>query len=116
MTLEFNFLADDRLKEKTCRSTAVTKLTPESFRGHRLPLLNLPPDILEALHQGKIAYTKARALSKVADEEARKKLLDEAIDSSLSLSRIRERVAQIVDKEEKEDLKSRFDSDLAPVQ
>ena len=38
----------------------------ESFvKKNRLPLRNLPPDILEVLRAGKIAYTKAIALSKV---------------------------------------------------
>ena len=82
----------------------------ESFVSNRMPLLKLPEEVLEALRKGEIAYTKAKAISKVADEEARKKLLDEAIESSLSLSRIREMVAQIVPKEEKEDLKNRFDA------
>ncbi|MGK7874865.1 MAG: ParB/RepB/Spo0J family partition protein [Xenococcaceae cyanobacterium] len=82
----------------------------ESFVSNRLPLLKLPEEVLEALRKGKIAYTKAKALSKVADGEARKKLLDEAIKSSLSLSQIRERVAAIAPKEEKEDLRSRLDN------
>jgi ParB family chromosome partitioning protein len=89
----------------------ISKLTPESFRVHRLPLLNLPPDILAALHEGKIAYTKAKAIAKVAEEEARKKLLAEAIESSLSLSQIRERVAALAPTQaEKEDLRSQFDA------
>lgn len=89
---------------------AVTKLTPESFRVHRLPLLNLPSDIKEALYQGQIAYTKAKAIAKVKDSEARKKLLDEAIESSLSLTQIREKIAAMTPKREQEDLKVRFDS------
>ncbi len=82
----------------------------ESFVSNRLPLLKLPEEVLEALRKGEIAYTKAKAISKVADGEARKELLDEAIESSLSLSRIRERVAAMAPQEEKEDLKSRFDA------
>ena len=82
----------------------------ESFVSNRLPLLKLPEEVLEALRKGEIAYTKAKAISKVADGGARKKLLDEAIESSLSLSQIRERVAAMAPKEEKEDLRSRFDA------
>lgn len=81
-----------------------------SFVSNRLPLLKLPEDLLDALREGKIAYTKAIALSKVADGEAQKQLLDEAINSELSLSQIRERVAAINPKKEKEDLRSRFDA------
>jgi ParB family chromosome partitioning protein len=66
-----------------------------SFTTHRLPLLNLPKEILEALRQGKIAYTKAIAIARVKDELARKSLLTEVIEQGLSLAQIRERVASI---------------------
>ena len=87
----------------------------ESFVSNRLPLLKLPEEVLQALHQGQIAYTKAKAIAKITDEEARKKLLDEAIESSLSLTQIRARVAAISLKEEKEDLRSRFDATYKQV-
>lgn len=64
----------------------------ESFVSSRLPLLNLPSDILESLRQGKIAYTKAQAISRLKDEEQRKALLQEAISQDLSLSQIKERI------------------------
>jgi ParB family chromosome partitioning protein len=69
--------------------------TWESFVTNRLPLLNLPPDILEALRQGKIEYTKATAISKVKEEEARTALLEEAVQNSLSLSEIKTRIAAL---------------------
>ncbi len=64
----------------------------ESFATNRLPLLKLPDEILAALRQGKIEYTKASAIAKVKDEQARKALLAEAIGENLSLSQIRERL------------------------
>ncbi len=67
-------------------------LSWESFINHRLPLLNLPSDVLEALRQGEIAYTKAQAISRVKEEVQRKKLLKESIVEDLSLSQIRERI------------------------
>jgi ParB family chromosome partitioning protein len=66
----------------------------ESFISNRLPLLKLPNDILEALRSGRIAYTKAKAISKIKDETERLTLLEEAIAQSLSLSQIRERLKQ----------------------
>jgi ParB family transcriptional regulator, chromosome partitioning protein len=63
-----------------------------SFVQNRLPLLNLPGEVLEALRQGKIAYTKARAIGQVKDEDARQALLTEAIKNDLSLTDIRGRV------------------------
>ena len=64
----------------------------ESFVSHRLPLLNLPSEIRDALHNGKIAYTKAQALARVKDPELRKALLEETLAFDLSLSQIKERI------------------------
>ena len=61
----------------------------ESFVSNRLPLLRLPEEVLEALRKGEIAYTKAKALSKVADGAARKELLDEAICRAAAVSSTR---------------------------
>ncbi len=73
----------------------VGKFTPDSFRTNRLPLLNLPEDILECLRQGKIEYTKARVISHVKDEVLRLELLSDALNQKLSLSQIKERVKSI---------------------
>ena len=62
----------------------------QSFVNNRLPLLKLPDELLEALRQGNIAYTKAKAISGVKDEVAREQLLENAISNSLSLSQNRE--------------------------
>jgi ParB family transcriptional regulator, chromosome partitioning protein len=82
----------------------------DSFIGNRLPLLNLPEDILEALRSGQIEYTKAKAIASVKDEAARTSLLKDAIVSSLSLSQIKERVSDVKPVKEKEELRSRFDT------
>lgn len=71
---------------------AIGRLSPESFRTHRLPLLNLPGDILEALRSGLLEYTKAKEIAKLESESERTALLEEAVARSLSLSQIRERV------------------------
>lgn len=88
----------------------------ESFLNHRLPLLNLPAEVLEALQQGQIAYTKAQAIARIKDKEQRGVLLNEAIGNDFSLSQIKERIAEIRSKVVKEDkapplmLKGRIDS------
>lgn len=64
----------------------------QSFVSNRLPLLKLPDEILEVLRQGKIAYTKARAIAKVADEQQRNNLIDEAVTKNLSLTQIKEKI------------------------
>ncbi len=68
------------------------RMSWESFTSNRLPLLNLPADILEALRAGRLEYTKAKEIAKLESESERIELLEEAIASSLSLSQIRERV------------------------
>jgi ParB family transcriptional regulator, chromosome partitioning protein len=83
-----------------------------SFTCNRLPLLNLPEDILEALRSGQIEYTKAKAIASVKDETARASLLKDAIANSLSLSQIKERVSDVKPVKEKEELRSRFETTI----
>ncbi|PNW31406.1 UNVERIFIED_CONTAM: chromosome partitioning protein ParB [Euhalothece sp. KZN 001] len=66
-----------------------------SFIANRLPLLKLPQEILDTLRQGKLAYTKAIAISRVKDEESRRSLLAEAISEKLSLNEIKKRIQEI---------------------
>lgn len=75
--------------------TDIGKISRESFRVHRLPLLNLPGDILSALRNGRIEYTKAKEIAKVSDDTERANLLDEAIALSLSVSQIKNKVLAI---------------------
>jgi ParB family transcriptional regulator, chromosome partitioning protein len=71
-----------------------SSLTPESFRVNRLPILNLPKDVLESLNQGNLEYTKARAIARIKDDRERKKLLQQTVEQNLSLSQIREKISE----------------------
>ena len=75
-------------------------ITWKSFTETRLPLLKLPQEILEALQKGQLAYTKAKAIASVKEEQKRKALLDEAVEQNLSLSQIKMRIKQVQPKEE----------------
>jgi ParB family transcriptional regulator, chromosome partitioning protein len=75
--------------------TGIGRFNAESFRTSRLPLLNLPPDVLETLRFGKLEYTKARAIARVKEEQQRADLLDKAISQNLSLSQIKELIQQL---------------------
>ncbi len=66
-----------------------------SFVSNRLPLLKLPEDVLNALQEGRIAYTKAQAISRVKDPSQRESLLEEAISAELSLTQIKEKINSI---------------------
>lgn len=70
----------------------VGRFTPNSFRTNRLPLLKLPEEILEAIRQGEIEYSKARLISRVKDEPKRAKLLQDAIAENLSRDEIQRQI------------------------
>ncbi len=71
----------------------------KSFVSNRLPLLKLPDEILEILRQGKIAYTKAKAIAKIKDEQQRNNLIDEAVTKNLSLAQIKEKIKALSSKD-----------------
>jgi len=71
-------------------------MTWKSFVNNRLPLLNLPEDVLEALRSGRIAYTKGRAIARLKDEKEREAVLREALAQDLSLAIIRSRVSALL--------------------
>jgi ParB family chromosome partitioning protein len=96
---------------------ATSGITPESFRSHRLPLLNLPADVLAALRTNQISYTKAKAIARIPDLEARQAFLEEAIAQDLSLNQIKARLAEILPpKKHPPALKQRFQTAFHQLQ
>jgi len=88
----------------------VGKMSWESFATHRLPLLNLPQPVLEALQAGKIEYTKARALARVKDPDVLNDLLEQTTTEQWSLNQIRAAINEKTKstKSENTELKRRF--------
>jgi ParB family transcriptional regulator, chromosome partitioning protein len=76
----------------------IGKYTPESFRTHRLPLLNLPQSIIESVKTGELEYTKARLIARIKDKDAQKDVLTEAIKSELSHVEVNRLVEQTLAK------------------
>ncbi|MBW4661417.1 MAG: ParB/RepB/Spo0J family partition protein [Drouetiella hepatica Uher 2000/2452] len=68
------------------------RLSPESFRKHRLPLLRLPEYIQTVFQQGKLHYTKVNEILKVKDPVQQQELLESALAGNLSIDQIQERV------------------------
>lgn len=66
-----------------------------TFRSSRLPLLNLPEDVLSALREGRIEYTKGQAIARIKDEAQREELLSQAISENLPLSEIKTRIKDL---------------------
>jgi ParB family chromosome partitioning protein len=101
--------------------TSVGKFTPESFRTNRLPLLNLPDDIKEALRSGRLSYTKARAIARLKKQPERQELLEAAIALDLSLNQIKDRIKSLqdalrsLDEEPPPSLKSRMDKAITKI-
>jgi len=89
---------------------SIGRLTPESFRTNRLPVLNLPPEILEAIRRGDIKYTKGKAIAKVKDPQLRAEILQDAIAHSLSLSEIKKRVKGQYPATERDELQTRLEA------
>ncbi len=75
--------------------TALGDMKWDSFVRNRLPLLNLPSEVLEVLRSGQLEYTKAKAIARVKDKEARKQLLDDALTHNFSLSEIKQKIKEI---------------------
>lgn len=68
-------------------------INPRSFVNNKLPLLNLPADVLAAVRDQGLAYTKARQIARVEDEERRTAIMRETLEENLSLKEVRERVS-----------------------
>ncbi len=71
--------------------TSLGGITWQSFISSRLPLRNIPEDVLNALRQGEVEFTKARLIARVKDAAARQELLQEVIGNNLSRSDIQAR-------------------------
>ncbi len=69
-------------------------MTWESFVKNRLPLLNLPEDILEVLRKGSLEYTKAKAIAQIQNKDERVAFLEQAITQNWSLSEIKQRISE----------------------
>lgn len=91
----YNVVRSPEIKKMEEVFATLGRLSMESFRVHRLPLLKLPEDILDALRQGKIEYTKAKEIAKLKDEAQRVELLMKAISQSLSLREIKKILTEL---------------------
>ena len=72
----------------------VSRANLKSFVTNQLPLLKLPAHIIEAIRQGQIAYSKARIISRIEDEEFQQQLLQEAIADNLTRQQISNKIKE----------------------
>jgi ParB family chromosome partitioning protein len=66
-----------------------------SFVSNRLPILDFPNELLDAIRSGELEFTKAQAIARVADKDDRRQLLKEAVEQHLTLSQIRRRITDL---------------------
>jgi ParB family transcriptional regulator, chromosome partitioning protein len=76
--------------ENVFASLGKKELTWKSFMTSRLPLLDLPEDLKDAIGCKRIEYSKARLLARVDDPAERERLLNRAVSEKLSVTRLRE--------------------------
>lgn len=63
-----------------------------SFYANRLSLLRYPEDLLQAMREHGLAYTKARVLARLKDARARRELLSRVLQVDLSVEELEQQV------------------------
>jgi len=73
----------------------IGRFSPESFRTHRLPLLNLPEPLVAVIQTGQLEYSKARLIARIKDTATRTELLNQAIAANWSRQQINQRIREL---------------------
>ncbi|MCU0568013.1 MAG: ParB/RepB/Spo0J family partition protein [Oculatellaceae cyanobacterium Prado106] len=63
-----------------------------TFVQHRLPLLNLPADVQDAIRAGKLPYSAGKSIARMSDDTQRQALLEQAIAEDWTREQITEAV------------------------
>lgn len=84
---------------------AIGRVSLASFQSSRLPLLNMPDDIYNAVKMGKLEYNKGRLIARISDDVRRMTLLAEVLAKGMSVRDIRKRVADLTGKERSVEVK-----------
>jgi ParB family chromosome partitioning protein len=94
LSLNDQSVADSDLKIVEGVFLGLGLMTWASFVKNRLPLLNLPEDILSVLRQGTLEYTKAKVIATILDLDERVAFVEQAITNNWSLSEIKQRISE----------------------
>lgn len=73
---------------------AAFSITLDTFVSNRLPLLNLPPALLDAVRQGTIEFSKAQLIARLP-EERQASTLKLAIEEDLTKAALQEHIRQL---------------------
>lgn len=72
----------------------IGRYTASSFYSHRVPILKMPEALVQAVREGKLEYSKARALASVKDEEQRTRVLKLTLENDLSLKQLKAEIGK----------------------
>jgi ParB family chromosome partitioning protein len=78
------------------------RFTPASFHTNRVPLLDMPADLIKVVREGKLHYTKARKLARVQDLAIRASILQRVLLEGLSVADLDQAVKEAL-KQQKQD-------------
>lgn len=87
-----NIIGSSQFEQIKAVFSEIGRFTWESFLVNRLPLLKMPSEILALVREGKLAYTKAQAVSRVKDKDLQQSLLSDVLSQNLSLGQLRQRI------------------------
>lgn len=75
------------------------RFTPASFHTNRVPLLNMPADLIKVVREGKLHYTKARKLARVNDSTIRTSILQRVLSEGMSVAELNRAVKEAFQQE-----------------
>lgn len=78
------------------------RFTPASFHTNRVPLLDMPADLIKVVREGKLHYTKARKLARVQDLAIRAFILQRVLSEGLSVADLDQAIKE-APKQQKQD-------------
>ena len=90
-----NVLSQAEIETVITVFNSLGRMSWESFVTSRLPLLNLPHDLQQAIQTQALDYTKAIALSRLKDEKQRAILLQQVLEQDWSVRRIQAQIKNL---------------------
>lgn len=92
--IDNNVVINPRVEAVEALFKQIGRYTASSFYSHRIPILQLPGALIQAVREGKLEYSKARTLAGVEDENLRAELLQLTLDENLSLKQLKEAISK----------------------
>lgn len=88
------------------------RMTWQSFLKNRMPLLDMPEDVLVAVRNGQLDYSKAKLVIQIKDDDQRIQMLEDAIALSLTFRELGKQVQKILrpDKPAAHPIRLRFEA------